>query len=131
MIRPTFALAAATILSISLSQPVLAAGDPTVGGKLFAGQCKGCHTAAPGQPNGMGPNLTDVFGAKAGKRSGYSYSSAMAASPLTWDAATLDKFLAKPSALVPGTKMMTGGIAAPESRDALVAYLATLKTPKP
>eukprot|EP01030_Chromulinospumella_sphaerica_P022329 gene22329-22304_t len=44
----------------------------------------------------------------------------------TWTTANLDAYLAKPAATVPGTKMLVG-VANPEQRAAVIAYLATLK----
>jgi len=46
---------------------------------------------------------------------------------LTWDAATLDKWLTKPSDLVKGTKMTFPGLPNQADRDNVIAYLATLK----
>ncbi len=67
-----------------------------------------------------------MVGRKAGTGAGSSYSRALLASGLTWDAATLDRYLASPTTLVPGTKM---AVAVPEAADrqALIAYLVTLK----
>lgn len=42
---------------------------------------------------------------------------------LVWDAATLDRFLADPRGLVPGTKMGFAGIADAAERADLIAYL--------
>jgi cytochrome c len=46
---------------------------------------------------------------------------------ITWDAATLDRWLASPQKTVPGTKMPFGGIQDTASRKALVSYLLGLK----
>jgi glucose/arabinose dehydrogenase len=52
----------------------------------------------------------------------------MTESGLTWDAATLDRFLASPTTAVPGTTMPIS-ILKPEDRLNLIAYLSTLKFP--
>ena len=57
---------------------------------------------------------------------GYAYSKAMTGWGQTWTTANLDAYLAKPAATVPGTKMLVG-VANPEQRAAVIAYLATLK----
>lgn len=111
------------------SAPALAAGDAAMGAKLFL-QCRACHTQAAGDRNGVGPNLNGIVGAKAAQREGFVYSAPMAASGLVWTPANLDKFLTRPGALVPGTKMIFGGIAAQKARDDVIAYLGTLQASK-
>ena len=105
-----------------MPQPAVAAGDPVFGGKLFI-QCRACHTVGAAERNGIGPNLNGIVGRKAGTRDGYVYSPAMAKAGIVWTPANLDRFLAKPSAVVPGTKMAFAGVAAQKGRDDLVAYL--------
>ena len=102
------------------------AGNAAVGQKLFI-QCRACHTVDGTAAHTIGPNLNGVVGARAGARKGYTYSQAMAASGLVWNAKTLDRFLTRPSTAVPGTKMAFAGIAAPKARADMIAYLATLK----
>ena len=43
---------------------------------------------------------------------------------VTWDAATLDKYIADPQAFIPGNRMAFAGIPDPSQRDDLIAYLA-------
>ena len=89
-------------------------------------QCASCHSVEPGR-NGIGPSLHDVFGHKAGSVAGFSYSEPLKASGLTWDAATLDKWLANPRQTVPGTRMIFPGIPDPARRQEIIDYLETLK----
>lgn len=89
-------------------------------------QCAGCHSVEPGR-NLLGPSLHGVFGRKAGSAAGFSYSPAMAAAGLTWDAAMLDKFITAPQLAVPGTRMSYTGMADAAQRKAVVEYLATLR----
>ena len=110
--------------------PVTAAGDPAAGKRSFV-QCGICHNVGAGEASTIGPNLHGVVGAKAGARPGYAYSPAMKKSGLVWNAATLDRFLTKPGATVPGTKMAFPGIAAAKGRADIIAYLTTLKPGKP
>ena len=51
----------------------------------------------------------------------------MKAANKTWDEATLDAYLTKPQAMVPGTKMTFSGLSKAEDRANVIAYLATLK----
>lgn len=98
------------------------AGDVVKGRALFE-QCRTCHTVVKEGPNMTGPNLYGVFGAKAGAKPGYSYSDPMKASGLSWDAATLDRWIADPRALVPGTKMSFPGYKDATDRRDVIAYL--------
>ena len=111
-------IAAATALCVpSVAQA------PADGAQVF-NMCKGCHTLDKGGNAGIGPNLHGLYGRKAGSMPGYDYSPAMKTSGLTWDAATLDAFLAAPGKKVPGTKMPIS-VSDPAKRAALVAYLKT------
>jgi cytochrome c len=95
-------------------------------GKQAYQECIACHSIKAGE-NGVGPSLAGVFGTKAGEVADYRFSGPMKRSGLTWDAATLDKFLENPQALVPGTRMPYSGMADNGARAALVKYLETLK----
>jgi len=105
------------------SSTSLAAGDPAAGQHVFA-RCAACHSTTPGE-NKIGPSLAGVAGRKSGTMAGYSYSSAMKSASITWDDATLDKFLANPVGFVHGTKMF---LSVPSSTDRqnVIAYLDTL-----
>jgi cytochrome c len=120
------ALIAAGVCCATVAQ---AAGDATKGSRLFL-QCRACHTVDPALLSGVGPNLSGVTGAKAGTRPGYVFSKALSGSGIVWTPTTLDAWLKRPSALVPGSKMAFAGIAAPQARQDVIAYLATLKGKK-
>lgn len=101
--------------------------DPGFGQSVFRRDCALCHYAGPGSiGGGQGPSLVGVLGATAGMRSDFSYTKAMRESGLVWNEATLDRFLADPSVVVPGTTMVVKVPQANSRRD-LIAYLATLK----
>ncbi len=89
-------------------------------------QCRSCHAINPGQ-HGVGPSLAGVFGTKAGDIAGYMFSDALKGSNLTWDEATLDKWIAGPAKLVPGTKMTFAGIPDAAKRNEIIDYIKTLK----
>ena len=114
------------LLASSSITPAAAAGDPAAGKSVFQSQCSICHAAAPGR-NLIGPTLFGVVGRTTGAVAGYNYSPANKGANLTWDAATLDKYLEAPRTIVPGTKMTYGGLKDAAKRADLIAYLATLK----
>jgi len=113
--------AAASSPSATASVAAAAAGAPAA----FA-QCASCHSAEPGK-HGIGPSLAGIYGTKAGEIAGYPFSSALKASGLTWDEPTLDKWLAGPMQMVPGTKMTYPGLPDSAKRKELIAWLKTLK----
>lgn len=89
-------------------------------------KCTLCHTAARGKPAGIGPGLWGVAGARAGARPGFAYSAALRKTGLTWNRATLTKWLADTQAVAPGSTMPNPPLT-PAERDALVAYMLALK----
>jgi cytochrome c len=105
---------------VALAAP--GAGDPAHGKDLYQG-CSACHSI---DENDIGPRHRGVVGRKAGSQSDYNYSPALKAANLTWDAATLDRWLANPSELVPGTKMYFKLDSAQDRAD-VIAYLAQLR----
>ena len=124
--RIVAALAMIAALSIAGPRPAAAAGDAAAGQKIFRTQCSVCHGAEPGK-KGIGPSLFGVVGRPAGTLEGYAYSEANKSSGLVWDAATIDRYLAGPQKVVPGTKMTYVGLANPAQRADVIAYLSTLK----
>lgn len=86
-------------------------------------RCAACHTAKAGARSGLGPNLNGVVGRKAGSVPGFNYSAALKSKPFVWTPQQLDAFLAKPTATVPGTKMIFGGISDPRDRKAIIDFL--------
>lgn len=127
MIRTTIAgiamIGAGVVGVAAMASPAVQAGDAAKGKAVFA-RCAACHSLAPGK-NGIGPSLAGIVGRKAGSMTGYRYSPAMQKSGLTWDGATIAKFVAGPSKLVPGTKMMAPAVSNPADQANLVAFLKT------
>ena len=95
------AILAAALLAAAI-QPGRAQ-DAAAGEKAYA-QCRSCHQVGENAKNTVGPILNGFIGQKAGTREGYSYSSAMKDSGLTWDEATFSSYIQNPRAKVPGTK---------------------------
>lgn len=84
--------------------------------------CAHCHEIGRGARHMTGPELNGVIGRAAGQVAGYPFSSAMRASHVVWDEATLRRFLHGPQELVPGTRMMFAGMSDAEM-DELFAVL--------
>jgi cytochrome c len=82
-------------------QPAAAAADAAHGAQVYK-TCALCHSF---EKNGAGPKHAGVFGRTAGTVPDYRYSPALQKSGIVWNEQTLDKWLADPQALVPGTKM--------------------------
>ena len=101
------------------------AADPAAGQKIFQTQCGICHAVAAGQ-NRIGPTLFGVVGRRSGSVPGFNYTADHKKLDVTWDTATLDKYLANPRAMVPDTSMIYAGLKDNAERADLVAYLATL-----
>lgn len=106
--------------------PTEAASDLVAAGKAAFATCSGCHVAEQGAVSMAGPNLYGVVGRKAGSLDDFAYSDALANSDITWDIASLDRFLANPDGYVPGTSMAAGAVSDAETRAAIVAYLKSL-----
>ena len=105
--------------------------DPAAGQKTFKQRCVLCHTAEPGDNGGgQGPALTGVFGRKAASDANFGYSRPLRDSGLVWDAATLDRFLKSPPAVVRGTTM-TIAVPQQKDRDNLIAYFVKVKDVAP
>jgi cytochrome c len=121
-----WALVTAASLICALSPvPVRAAGDAAAGKKVYAARCLGCHgdlkTAST-----FGPNLSGIVGRQAGTGESGVHSRALVESGITWDEASLRKFLAAPTKQVPGTNMPVD-VPDPQQIDDVVAYLRTLR----
>ncbi len=114
------------VLTAQVAQAA-AAGDAKNGEGVFMDNCGVCHSNAKGAPNKIGPNLFGVVGRKSATAAGYMYSPAMMKAALTWDAATLNQFLAGPQKKVPGTKMGFPGFSDPQDESDVIAYLVTMK----
>ena len=125
-IQMTRAIAIAAAAIVIFSSPAVGA-DAAAGRTLFRAQCALCHTAEPGDGGGaQGPSLIGVFGRPAGTGAGFSYTNELRASGLTWDAATLQRFLQSPTGIVPGTSMVVA-VSGDADRANLAAYFQSVQ----
>lgn len=93
------------------------------GAAVYDDRCSGCHVL---DGVGQGPSLHGVVGRRAGALAGFEFTPALKASGLTWTGANLERWLAGPPKLVPGTAM-TATVPDAHERSDLIAYLASLK----
>ena len=94
--------------------------------------CQACHSFEKGGPNKVGPGLWEVVERNKGAHAGFEYSAGMKEKGGAWTYDDLDQFLASPKGYVKGTKMAYAGIAAPQERANVIAYLRSLaEAPKP
>jgi len=119
-----FGIVLATLSVVCTLQANAVQGDATRGAEVYASRCGGCHSV---DADRVGPRHAGVFGRHAGSVEGYDYSPALKASPVVWDAKSLDRWLTDPETLVPGQRMgYSLGDAA--LRADVIAYLSTLKS---
>jgi cytochrome c len=88
-------------------------------------QCRSCHSTEPGK-HGIGPSLAGIASRPAAGVPGFRYSSALKASGIVWNRKSLDQWLAGPTRMVPGTRMVRP-VRNAEQRKAVIDYLETLK----
>lgn len=113
------------VAALACTHTALAA-DANAGKAFFRAQCGLCHSAEPNDNGGaQGPLLQGVFGRKAASSSEFSYTAALKNSNLSWDAASLDRFLASPTTAVPGSAMVVP-VPGEEDRANVIAYFQAL-----
>ena len=116
---------AITFSGALLARADMPAGDPAKGAALFTSNCGACHSAAKGGGDLQGPNLYNVYGRKDGSEPGFAYSAGFKTAGFSWDAAHLDQWLTKPTAVISTTYMMYAQ-PDPQVRADIIAYLKSL-----
>ncbi len=116
-----------TILALTAPAAPAMAQVASNGAALFKQRCQSCHTVTD-KAGLMGPSLAGVVGRKAASTA-FSYSPALKSANLTWDKATLDKFITAPMKMVPGTRMVISVPDAKQRAD-LIAYFSTFSKKK-
>ncbi|MEC7119591.1 MAG: c-type cytochrome [Pseudomonadota bacterium] len=112
----------------TVTLPVLE-GDLALGKEVYQRDCQQCHQIQIGL-NKKGPHLDRIYGATAAALADYQgrYSQALKQSGWTWDAVTLDTYIADPDQALPNGKMLADPLTDPIERAALIAYLSTLRS---
>lgn len=124
MIFPLLLAAVVTLTTATASQ---SAGDPsatavqsTHRGEQIYTRCLACHALAYDR---VGPRHCGLIGRRAGSVPGFDYSAAMKKSGIIWNEATLNRFLASPLKMVPGSTMTYDGVPNAGERADLIVYL--------
>ncbi len=113
-------------LAAAAVTPALAGSSAERGREVFLRQCVTCH--AIGCNRGWSPKLEGVIGRKAATVPGIpGYSDALKNSGITWTEEVLDRFLADPLAMIPGSRGMTdsdiGIVRDEQERKDLIAFI--------
>jgi len=109
----------AGVLALLTPAPATAAPNAARGEQIYA-RCVACHALTFDR---VGPRHCGLFGRVAGTVPGFDYSQAMKDSKIIWNEQTLDRFIAKPLAMLPGTSMTYDGVPDAKERSDLIAYL--------
>ena len=120
----TFALLLG-LLSLSPARAAEEFGDAERGKDLFK-DCKACHQVGANAENRVGPHLNGLFGRRAASIENFRYSKSLKRAGddgLVWDREKLGFYIENPKAFASGTRMNYKGMADPEARADLLAYL--------
>jgi cytochrome c len=119
---PIFLIATALALSTAFAQAA-AAADAASGEQVYNNNCRTCHSWKK-DDNRLGPNLHGIIGRKAGSANGFAYSKSMMNAGITWDEATLDKFITNPDSVIANNNMKPfTGIADAATRKQIIDFL--------
>ena len=94
------------------------------GRELFERRCTGCHSL---DNDKEGPRLRGVYGRKSGTVTSFKYSDALLKAGITWDEASLDKWLTGPDKFIADVDM-DFHLEKPDERRAIIAYLKQLSS---
>ncbi len=110
---------------------LLPGADARAGARLFA-RCAACHSIGRDGPDLDGPNLFGVLGAPIAQRRGrFAYTAALRHAGGSWDVARMDAWLTAPRRFAPGTSMAFQGLADPQQRADIIAYIRQQGSPLP
>ena len=118
--RALWIVSALVALLWSLPGFALPLGDSGRGQGLYE-RCLACHAL---RYNRTGPKHCGLLGRRAGSLPGFDFTRALRDSGIVWTAETLDRFLAAPLEMVPGTAMTYDGLKDARERADLIAFLA-------
>lgn len=101
------------------------ADDTSRGQDVFERRCAGCHSL---DRDKEGPRLRGVFGRSAGGSPSFIYSDGLKKSRISWDDASLDRWLTDPEKLVPETDMAFR-LSSADERKQVIAFLKRSSQP--
>ncbi len=120
---PTRTVSAILAVSLGLLPIAIATTPPDEGRIAFNNSCRTCHSLKEGD-NRLGPSLHGILGAKAAQSAGYAYSQSLRQSGVTWNEATLERWIENPDAVVPNNNMKPyNGLADAAVRKKIVDFL--------
>jgi cytochrome c len=88
---------------------------------LYEQRCAACHSI---DANRIGPKHRGVVGRRSGSVPNFTYTAALRRLNVTWSEANLDRWLANPTAMAPGTAMGFR-VSTAQDRADIIAYLRT------
>jgi len=110
----------ASLLIVASPAAAQAAADEP-GEIIFNNHCRKCHTVKQGD-NRLAPSLYGIVGKKAGQVEGFKgYSGGLEG--ITWDEATLDKFIADPASVASNTNMIYPPVTDAAERKKIIEFL--------
>ncbi len=121
MNKAYFLAPAAILLGVATVLPAQTAPRPD-GATLFRQRCASCHNMTPGAKAVLAPSLVGVLNRKAGSTA-FNYSAALKASNIVWTRPNLDRYLAAPMKMVPGTRMVIS-VSEAAQRAAILNHIA-------
>ncbi|MGI9388739.1 MAG: ankyrin repeat domain-containing protein [Boseongicola sp.] len=120
-----FIRAGATPGPIEPIERLLVEANPTAG-ESETRTCLRCHRIDGVSSIRFGPHLWDIVNREIGAISDFEYSEALQNTKGVWDYEALNRFIARPTEVIPGNKMDFAGVADPLHRSNIIAYLRTL-----
>jgi cytochrome c len=115
---------------VPVTLPLYTKGDADNGALIYQDACGQCHQLNPGL-NKKGPQLMNIYGAKAAELADYTYSEGLKTSGWVWNAETLDTYIADAEKAMPDSKMLSDPMPDAQERTDVIAYLSTLRAPVP
>lgn len=116
---------AAAVVCMAVATSLTAQPAANRGASVYRRVCFSCHALEPGRNTPAGPTLHGLAGRPIAAARGFNYSPALrrfAARERRWTRALLERFLADPEALVPGTEMALPPLS-PADRRAVAGWL--------
>ncbi len=104
---------------------LLANADVGAGKSLSEQHCEGCHNLVKGGPS-LGPEIWNIVGRRVAGVSGFRYSPVFTELSGKWTYESLNRYLARPAEVIPGTSMNFVGIADAQDRANLIVFLRML-----